>query len=80
MTIATVAPFAGAWIEIVWTSIAQEDKPVAPFAGAWIEIWEAYHEKDIRTVAPFAGAWIEIIGGMSTPTQYWGRSLRGSVD
>ena len=35
-----VAPFAGAWIEIVYRSVYETVKRVAPFAGAWIEIME----------------------------------------
>ncbi len=34
-----VAPFAGAWIEILYEAgYLHEGKHVAPFAGAWIEI------------------------------------------
>ena len=33
-----VAPFAGAWIEILAYNNAGELTNVAPFAGAWIEI------------------------------------------
>ena len=33
-----VAPFAGAWIEIVEFPDVSTTPPVAPFAGAWIEI------------------------------------------
>ena len=33
-----VAPFAGAWIEIVHLYGWSPDHPVSPFAGAWIEI------------------------------------------
>ena len=33
-----VAPFAGAWIEIVHLYGWSPDHPVAPFAGAWIEM------------------------------------------
>ena len=33
-----VAPFAGAWIEIVSPILARTPLKVAPFAGAWIEI------------------------------------------
>ena len=36
--VAIVAPFAGAWIEIVTPLPARTITPVAPFAGAWIEI------------------------------------------
>ena len=33
-----VAPFAGAWIEIVYCCLRMPSSLVAPFAGAWIEI------------------------------------------
>ena len=33
-----VAPFVGAWIEIVYGGIVTDDEEVAPFVGAWIEI------------------------------------------
>ena len=38
MLINAVAPFAGAWIEIVLTLGKTLAMSVAPFAGAWIEI------------------------------------------
>ena len=34
----TVAPFAGAWIEIAMKELKDLVNTVAPFAGAWIEI------------------------------------------
>ena len=34
----SVAPFAGAWIEIVWADYVRKLEIVAPFAGAWIEM------------------------------------------
>ena len=34
----TVAPFAGAWIEIIGLLHIKEKLSVAPFAGAWIEM------------------------------------------
>ena len=34
----TVAPYAGAWIEISLTKCFIQDERVAPYAGAWIEI------------------------------------------
>ena len=35
----TVAPFTGAWIEILTcTDLTPEQYKVAPFTGAWIEI------------------------------------------
>ena len=33
-----VAPFTGAWIEILGPSSIPSPGPVAPFTGAWIEI------------------------------------------
>ena len=57
----TVAPFAGAWIEISNIVRLFEDTVyVAPFAGAWIEIYRHYQRLCYQPVAPFAGAWIEI--------------------
>ena len=38
MLINAVAPFAGAWIEIIITVFVYHFIYVAPFAGAWIEI------------------------------------------
>ena len=38
MTTGTVAPFTGAWIEILMISPFGEMSFVAPFTGAWIEI------------------------------------------
>ena len=35
-----VAPFAGAWIEIILTMMQNKREVVAPFAGAWIEIYD----------------------------------------
>ena len=34
-----VAPFAGAWIEIIAIVVLSKQQKVAPFAGAWIEIY-----------------------------------------
>ena len=33
-----VAPFTGAWIEIIRTALERGRPLVAPFTGAWIEI------------------------------------------
>ena len=58
-----VAPFAGAWIEILALLSITPLLPVAPFAGAWIEIRKYMLAiKQFDDVAPFAGAWIEIVG------------------
>ena len=36
---ATVTPFAGVWIEIGDSSMADDIANVTPFAGVWIEIF-----------------------------------------
>ena len=38
----TVAPLAGAWIEIVFSTFGGVGCEVAPLAGAWIEIMRGY--------------------------------------
>ena len=38
LALLAVAPFAGAWIEIIALLITCWVSTVAPFAGAWIEI------------------------------------------
>ena len=55
----SVAPFEGAWIEIVIVLVGKIADKVAPFAGAWIEIVEITDEYSEKAVAPFAGARIE---------------------
>ena len=55
-----VAPFAGAWIEIVLRCLLLPVLLVAPFAGAWIEMLVLFPLAFVSLVAPFAGAWIEI--------------------
>ena len=55
-----VAPFAGAWIEIMMRTLQSWQITVAPFAGAWIEIQREGVMHIICLVAPFAGEWIEI--------------------
>ena len=56
----SVAPFAGAWIEINDSGALVYTEKVAPFAGAWIEIYNDSLNGTAAAVAPFAGAWIEI--------------------
>ena len=56
----SVAPFTGAWIEIIDGHTKTLQEMVAPFTGAWIEIaWNRDQWAD-GMVAPFTGAWIEI--------------------
>ena len=75
-----VAPYAGAWIEILVGLDIPDAIVVAPYAGAWIEI--VYFFSDITScdVAPYAGAWIEISVAHNPATTKHRRSLRGSVD
>ena len=56
----TVAPHAGAWIEILKLRLDKSLKRVAPHAGAWIEIRGGAFHNSQHWVAPHAGAWIEI--------------------
>ena len=57
----TVAPLAGAWIEISLRLSCLLNCMVAPLAGAWIEIPKTYVVNSSASVAPLAGAWIEIL-------------------
>ena len=75
-----VAPFAGAWIEILSYLLNFVYASVAPFAGAWIEIADKAFKTASSGVAPFAGAWIEIITAIPYSMAQVCRSLRGSVD
>ena len=36
---AEVAPYTGAWIEIMWMPGSPTTSAVAPYTGAWIEIF-----------------------------------------
>ena len=58
----SVAPLAGAWIEIKLRLDKAAHPQVAPLAGAWIEIF--FHLNFnifFLQVAPLAGAWIEML-------------------
>ncbi len=75
-----VAPYAGAWIEIVSSAEPSPTAGVAPYAGAWIEIlFNAFNSGDIK-VAPYAGAWIEIPKKSTSCMHNRRRSLCRSVD
>ena len=67
----SVAPLAGAWIEINPYLALNLPRPVAPLAGAWIEISKVSRKHSERTVAPLAGAWIEIDKLYELKTQIW---------
>ena len=68
----TVAPFVGAWIEMLEDLEWNVDDDVAPFVGAWIEITGLNSTDSNLHVAPFVGAWIEILEGL-------GRTLKQDV-
>ena len=55
-----VAPFVGAWIEIIVKISSTSSSVVAPFVGAWIEMFYQRSVLSVYIVAPFVGAWIEI--------------------
>ena len=76
----SVAPLAGAWIEICRLEIFGIRFDVAPLAGAWIEIIISAKNIIPSPVAPLAGAWIEIFRAFQTASVRNGRSPRGSVD
>ena len=75
-----VAPFTGAWIEIVDKRVVELVAQVAPFTGAWIEIVYGNEIYKVGYVAPFTGAWIEMTGSSGVGCQPSRRSLHGSVD
>ena len=57
---AVVAPYIGAWVEILNSIPDYISQLVAPYIGAWVEmcIWHSLHMH--RWVAPYIGAWVEI--------------------
>ena len=55
-----VAPYMGAWIEIISIPYFFFSDFVAPYMGAWIEIQKHGTGNRQYTVAPYMGAWIEI--------------------
>ena len=76
-----VAPYAGAWIEIIKNVVDYMEQIVAPYAGAWIEIGTHQNLSDTDyTVAPYAGAWIEINSQSSNSGIGCSRPLCGGVD
>ena len=75
-----VAPFTGAWIEILLNQVINLKLQVAPFTGAWIEILAGVLVIGLGFVAPFTGAWIEIFIQEIAWRKCYRRSLHGSVD
>ena len=76
----SVAPHAGAWIEITVLPIGRHPMPVAPHAGAWIEILRRRARSAESCVAPHAGAWIEIPPQREIEEELRRRAPRGRVD
>ena len=76
----SVAPLAGAWIEIRKLTVIIRFFAVAPLAGAWIEIGDCPDYFGTAYVAPLAGAWIEIPVNSYFFIAFPRRSPRGSVD
>ena len=76
----SVAPYAGAWIEMGISLTTVRRTGVAPYAGAWIEMLCIGADRKHCGVAPYAGAWIEICCIAKSVMMKYGRSLRGSVD
>ena len=57
---ADVAPYVGAWIEMLLNAVISPYSSVAPYVGAWIEIARIIWLASSSKVAPYVGAWIEI--------------------
>ena len=47
-----VAPYVGAWIETLLTSVTQQRQLVAPYVGAWIETPQIPHFGRAQTSHP----------------------------
>ena len=75
-----VAPFVGAWIEIVFFQRQAKLPSVAPFVGAWIEILSSRASSFFRSGRSLRGSvdWnFTVVRSLSWQMR---RSLRGSVD
>ena len=75
-----VAPFAGAWIEIISSVMISTSVKVAPFVGAWIEIAILKSLISEFKVAPFVGHGLKYAYGLKEQEEVPRRSLHGSVD
>ena len=76
----TVAPFAGAWIEITLMKSGKSCIKSLPSRERGLKCSISLDLQDRGLVAPFAGAWIEIEKAKVQAKAQAGRSLRGSVD
>ena len=75
----SVAPLAGAWVEILGIVEYGVFDYVAPLAGAWVEILVKSDIQKLIDVAPLAGAWVEILIEFSPLVKRRRRSPRGGV-
>ena len=76
-----VAPFAGAWIEILETDFAKPLQQMSlPSRERGLKFCRYHILMPAILVAPFAGAWIEIVLLLFLLLLRSCRSLRGSVD
>ena len=75
-----VAPYAGAWIEILLDGLAGGAPPVAPYAGAWIEILYFSDHATVNSSLPTRERGLKFMVLKACFTASPGRSLRGSVD
>ena len=75
----SVAPFAGAWIEINVIKNHWQPNMSLPSRERGLKCKLMHNIKPPLPVAPFAGAWIEITN-KDNGKGYFSRSLRGSVD
>ena len=55
-----VAPFTGAWIEIVYSERQAYLDRSLPSRERGLKLWEPGKTAEYPAVAPFTGAWIEI--------------------
>ena len=78
--IATVAPYAGAWIEIVKDVERMAPKLVAPYAGAWIEIFIPFLLHPCQQSLPTRERGLKYSTNDHLQKSCNRRSLRGSVD
>ena len=76
----TVAPFAGAWIEIPSITVRTPLHLSLPSRERGLKSLLDDISDDDHNVAPFAGAWIEIYCITLYIVCQYSRSLRGSVD
>ena len=74
-----VAPFAGAWIEILKRSNLCGLFSVAPFAGAWIEITADWEAIGANMSLPSRERGLKFLSDRICAV-FFRRSLRGSVD